>query len=151
MNRRSTHRAGLQGQRDATFDADGPAVAAALAARYAAPAARLPKLVRRALRAAQPEEWRDDAACAGQDPRWWFPGRAEPITHGLAVCAGCPVRRACLAFALEHAEQDGMWGGLPPEELRPLRARVEAASSPAEVETLLADALGGSRPGLAAS
>ena len=33
-----------------------------------------------------------------------------------AVCGRCPVREACLAYALDARELWGIWGGLDPEE-----------------------------------
>lgn len=42
------------------------------------------------------------------------PGR--PTAAARAVCAACPVRRACLAHALAHDEPWGMWGGLTTRE-----------------------------------
>ncbi|MEJ8645170.1 WhiB family transcriptional regulator [Streptomyces sp. MS1.HAVA.3] len=32
------------------------------------------------------------------------------------MCAGCPVRRACLDHALRTREPFGVWGGLTEEE-----------------------------------
>jgi WhiB family redox-sensing transcriptional regulator len=37
-----------------------------------------------------------------------------------AVCAGCPLRTACLAYALE-CEEFGVWGGATPEERTSIR------------------------------
>lgn len=34
------------------------------------------------------------------------------------ICAGCTVRTQCLEEALAAGEQDGIWGGLTPEERR---------------------------------
>ncbi len=38
------------------------------------------------------------------------------------LCGSCPVRVLCLAFAVEHGEAFGVWGGLNPEERRALAA-----------------------------
>jgi len=51
------------------------------------------------------EYWRSVAACRSADPDLFFPvsssGRAlEQVTEAKAICAGCRVRRECLAFAL---------------------------------------------------
>ena len=51
------------------------------------------------------------------------------------------MRGACLAFAVEHDERHGIWAGLPPRRLGPLREAVEQAATAAEVDALLTGAL----------
>lgn len=67
--------------------------------------------------------WRKRAACgpeSGHDPNLWFPedrGRGQELyEEPRAICAGCPVREECLAYAIETQEPYGMWGGLTPRE-----------------------------------
>jgi WhiB family transcriptional regulator, redox-sensing transcriptional regulator len=78
------------------------------------------------------EDWRAAAACQDTDPDLFFPvsgaGRSlEQAEQAKAVCAGCPVRRSCLAFALSTGQAHGIWGGLTEEERRePVRAVTEA-------------------------
>jgi WhiB family transcriptional regulator, redox-sensing transcriptional regulator len=60
--------------------------------------------------------WRLAAACRSADPELFFPvsesGRAlEQIAEAKAICAGCPVQRHCLAFALRTRQTHGIWGG----------------------------------------
>lgn len=65
----------------------------------------------RQLRAAIDPGWRGAAWCASADPDAWFPDSGQaavPQVH--RICAGCPVRRSCLASALLHDEQ-GVWAG----------------------------------------
>ena len=68
--------------------------------------------------------WRQRAVCARTDPEAFFP---SPGTDGAAarmarrVCRGCPVRVACLRFALDHDERDGIWGGLSERQRHRLR------------------------------
>ena len=50
-------------------------------------------------------------ACAGTDTETWFSLEADQIAICLRICAGCPVREACLAGALARDEQWGIWGG----------------------------------------
>ena len=45
------------------------------------------------------------------DPNLWFAEEPADLERAKALCAGCPVRRACLAAALERAEPWGVWGG----------------------------------------
>ena len=42
----------------------------------------------------------------------------EQVERAKAICAACPVRRDCLAFALRIGQADGIWGGLTEEERR---------------------------------
>ncbi len=70
--------------------------------------------------------WRARAACRGQDPELFFPiGTSGPaqiqIAEAKAVCARCPVREACLRFALDTGQEYGIWGGLTEDERQRLR------------------------------
>ena len=67
--------------------------------------------------------WRDAAACAGSGDLF-FPekGRTDQAEAARQVCAGCPVRRQCLGFALENEERHGVWGGLTERERRKVKA-----------------------------
>lgn len=73
------------------------------------------------------DDWRDFAACRGADPEIFFPisltgPSADAARRAKEVCAGCPVRSACLSFAVRTGQAYGIWGGLTPEERRTLRA-----------------------------
>jgi WhiB family transcriptional regulator, redox-sensing transcriptional regulator len=66
-------------------------------------------------------DWRSAAACRSADPELFFPvsafGQAlEQAAQAKAICARCPVRRQCLAFALRTRQAHGIWGGLTEEE-----------------------------------
>ncbi len=41
----------------------------------------------------------------------WFAERTADVEKAKALCGPCPIRRACLAGALERAEPWGVWGG----------------------------------------
>jgi WhiB family redox-sensing transcriptional regulator len=78
------------------------------------------------------EMWRKRAACRHTEPDLFFPvpatgasaaqspvpspapSQAEQAQAERAknVCAGCPVRRECLQFALATRQAYGVWGGL---------------------------------------
>ena len=45
------------------------------------------------------------------DPNLWFAEEPAELERAKALCGACPVRRACLAAALERAEPWGVWGG----------------------------------------
>ena len=67
--------------------------------------------------------WVTQAACRGPvDPAIFFPINLQQEVEARAVCAGCPVKDACLAHALERGEADGIYGGLMPKE-RAARSR----------------------------
>lgn len=79
--------------------------------------------------AARPQPgWRLLAACRTEDPDLFVGPLDEPDAGRLiredsarAVCARCPVQSACLSFALDTGQQDGIWGACNAEEL--LKAR----------------------------
>jgi WhiB family transcriptional regulator, redox-sensing transcriptional regulator len=71
-------------------------------------------------------DWRTLAACRDTAPDLFFPvgstGLAvEQIEAAKAVCDQCPVKEACLQFALETNQDSGIWGGTSEEERRRLR------------------------------
>lgn len=72
------------------------------------------------------DNWRNDAACRESDARLFFPfgttGAAiEQIDAAKAICRSCPVSQACLEFALDTSQEDGVWGGKDETERRRLR------------------------------
>lgn len=61
------------------------------------------------------DDWRDLAACRGEDPELFFPiGTSGPallqVEQAKAVCQRCLVTEQCLAEALRRQEY-GIWGG----------------------------------------
>jgi WhiB family redox-sensing transcriptional regulator len=87
---------------------------------------RLPAL----LATAQPteDEWRYDAACASNETDLFFPvgttaGAVAQTEAAKEVCAGCSVREACLAFALDTDQNHGVWGGTSEDERRAIKRR----------------------------
>ncbi|MGW3667640.1 WhiB family transcriptional regulator [Streptomyces sp. NPDC005141] len=85
------------------------------------------------------DNWRDSAACRTVDPDLFFPiGSTGPallqIQEAKAVCAGCPVRDACLTWALDTGQSVGVWGGASEAERRTLarrRSRRRSQDTPA--------------------
>lgn len=72
-------------------------------------------------------EWRKQAACAGSDSDIFFPIGEEDdslAAPAKAVCAVCPVRDACLQYALATNQTEGVWGGMTGPERRRLRRRI---------------------------
>jgi WhiB family transcriptional regulator, redox-sensing transcriptional regulator len=62
--------------------------------------------------------WRQKAACRGVDPGIFYPASDEEAEPAKAICAQCPVREACLEYALSARERDGIWGGATERERR---------------------------------
>jgi WhiB family redox-sensing transcriptional regulator len=67
------------------------------------------------------QPWMRHAACRGIDPELFFPHRGEDTRSPKAVCRRCPVRRACLDYALDTGERFGVWGGTSETDRRRLR------------------------------
>jgi len=49
--------------------------------------------------------------CRTTNPELFFAESPEDVERAKALCAGCPVRRVCIAGALERREPWGVWGG----------------------------------------
>lgn len=47
----------------------------------------------------------------GDDPDLWFAENPGDLEQAKALCGDCPLRRECLAEALDRAEPWGVWGG----------------------------------------
>jgi WhiB family redox-sensing transcriptional regulator len=71
------------------------------------------------LSAQRPRDWREDAACGGEDPELFFPVRpagpaaeaAKLICNGTYDRPGCPVQVRCRQWADQHGIIHGVWGG----------------------------------------
>lgn len=78
-------------------------------------------------------DWRHRAACRGEDPEAFFPvGSGGPALlqteDAKDICnQRCPVRDACLLWALDHAEF-GVYGGMSEDERRDLKQRTARAN-----------------------
>ncbi|GLZ76130.1 hypothetical protein Afil01_09370 [Actinorhabdospora filicis] len=64
------------------------------------------------------ETWRIRGNCRSVDPETFFPAATEAPDIAVAVCGGCAVRGACLAWALDTGDTHGVWGGTTPRERR---------------------------------
>jgi WhiB family redox-sensing transcriptional regulator len=74
------------------------------------------------------------AACKGADPDLFFGPDAEfvsarkaRVAEAKAICAGCPERLACLAWALDTREPYGVWGGADEDERRAMLRQQRAS------------------------
>lgn len=68
--------------------------------------------------------WRGEAACRGLDTGIFFPATDEEAEPAKVICESCPVREACLGYAIASRQEDGVWGGLTEVERRKLRRRL---------------------------
>jgi WhiB family redox-sensing transcriptional regulator len=86
------------------------------------------------------EEWRELGSCRQLDTGLFFPigqtGEAEvKIARAKKVCVGCPVRQACLEFAITTNQEYGVWGGHSEEERRVIRRQWRARQRAAQKAT----------------
>ena len=65
--------------------------------------------------------WRQHAACRGEDTELFYPGEHDPQLEAKAFCRICPVRVECLEYALAENIQHGIWGGLAINARREIR------------------------------
>lgn len=71
--------------------------------------------------------WMYDAACRHLDTNIFFPDpehtahAAHAAQAAQRICAKCPVRDACAAYALDQHELRGVWGGLTERDRRRIR------------------------------
>ncbi|MGW0948483.1 WhiB family transcriptional regulator [Streptomyces sp. NPDC002623] len=69
-----------------------------------------------------------EAACTTADGDLFFPmgGKREvreQEEQAKQICGSCPVRAACLSWALENREDEGVWGGTTADERRGMHGR----------------------------
>lgn len=76
--------------------------------------------------------WQDRSACNGVDVNLFYgtsvdgnreypPETRDREAHAKQLCRDCPVRTACLQYALDTGEKYGIWGGLDPDERKRYR------------------------------
>lgn len=71
------------------------------------------------------QAWRTRALCDGLDPdeieAKFFPHQNSDGEEAKAICRHCPVARECLTYALETAQEFGVWGAMTEKERFVLR------------------------------
>lgn len=73
--------------------------------------------------------WQEEAACLGEDTGLFFPGGTTPTNKVNSLereivgqfCIPCPVKGACLEYAMRGNERWGVWGGMTSLERKSLR------------------------------
>ncbi len=77
------------------------------------------------------EVWQVRAACRGPQAAVFFPPssferkdeKEAREARAKEICAGCPVRKPCLEYAIRIKEPHGIWGGLNEVERKQVLAR----------------------------
>lgn len=85
------------------------------------------------------DDWQERGACRGANPSLFFAPDHESShqrrfreTAAKAICAHCPVRIVCRAYALQTGELYGIWGGTTERErMRAISAPQRPAADPA--------------------
>lgn len=75
---------------------------------------------------ASPVRFAGEAACAGLDPEAFFPHVDTPhreVDKVRKICRTCPVKAACLSWAMDNREF-GIWGGLTEHQRKRLRLKL---------------------------
>jgi WhiB family redox-sensing transcriptional regulator len=97
-------------------------------------------------------DWQRRAACRDLDSSMFFhpdgergSRRQHREDRAKAICAGCPVRAACLEHSLTVDEPYGIWGGVAENERLSLRRgrAAERRRTPAISEPVAAEHLEG--------
>lgn len=70
---------------------------------------------------AEPIEWWADANCATTDPDLFVLDKGGSTMQAKRICGECPVRAACLQYALDQDIRTGIYGGMSPTQRRALR------------------------------
>jgi WhiB family redox-sensing transcriptional regulator len=73
--------------------------------------------------------WTEHAICTQTDPEIFFPPKGNPGKQAKAICAHCPVRAECLAYAITADEKFGIWGGLNRTERQRISAKPRHANA----------------------
>jgi|SRR5215469_15067440 len=63
------------------------------------------------LLATQAKALNEPLPCRRQNAQLWFSDLPAELQLAKAYCQACPIRRVCLAGAVERQEPHGVWGG----------------------------------------
>lgn len=69
------------------------------------------------------QDWKLQGLCNQADPEAWFPDKGGANAEVKKICGRCPVRLACLQYALDTKQAWGVWGGLSEFERKALRKK----------------------------
>jgi WhiB family transcriptional regulator, redox-sensing transcriptional regulator len=80
------------------------------------------------------ESWMARGRCRTEPPSLFFPSDGVGVEIARRICADCPVKAACLEYALRNGIDHGVWGGTSERERRRIARRrrlaAEAAREP---------------------
>jgi WhiB family redox-sensing transcriptional regulator len=61
-------------------------------------------------------DWMANGKCRDLPPAVFFPSDGVGVGVARRICAHCPVREACLEYALDNRIDHGVWGGTSERE-----------------------------------
>ena len=67
--------------------------------------------------------WMADGLCRQHPEVTWFPAKGQSLAPARELCATCPSRAPCLAYALADESLAGVWAGSSARERRALRSQ----------------------------
>ena len=65
--------------------------------------------------------WQEEALCAQTGGDFFFPEPGSSVREAKRICSLCPIRAACLEYALTNDMRFGVWGGMSEKERLELR------------------------------
>ncbi len=68
-------------------------------------------------------EWMTAGKCQDMPPSVFFPNDGVGVEVARRICADCPVKTACLEYALLNRIDHGVWGGASERERRRIARR----------------------------
>ena len=74
-------------------------------------------------------DWHERGLCRQTDPEIFYPEKGQggsSLRQARRICARCEVKPECRAYAIEHAEPYGVWGGTSESERRRIRGLARA-------------------------
>lgn len=75
-------------------------------------------------------DWMREGNCRNYPPGAFFPSDGVGVDAARQICEGCPVKGACLEYALANRIDHGVWGGSSERERRRiLRQRRQDAAA----------------------
>ena len=72
--------------------------------------------------------WMDAGNCRSVSPSVFFPSDGVGVEVARQVCRDCPVKTACLEYALANHIDHGVWGGTSERERRRIARRRRLAA-----------------------
>lgn len=74
----------------------------------------------------------EGALCQQVDPELFFPSKGGSARPAKRICGQCASREACLEWALDNPDADGILGGTTTRERR--KIRLARASAPPKID-----------------